>query len=351
MANKPKKSKRRAILISLIVSLAILAWGLATVEGMSFEVLTRQLLLPLCRLLAIIALGLAVGEIIEASGWTRRLGVIARPAFRFARLGDHCGATFSAAFFSGTAANTMLAGFFQDGKICKKQLFLTNLLNHFPAYFLHLPTTLFIVIPLTGKAGGLYFLLTFSALLLRCSGILVFGHIFLPKNPESDPDSAARPFQAAEKQPKAAFLARIRDKLPNRMIGIAVYVIPVYSAVFVLNTLGLFNLARDWLAAFITHSFIPVESLSVVVISFAAEFTSGFAAAGALMDAGVLTVKQTALALLVGNIVAFPMRALRHQLPRYIGIFSPRIGLELLLLGQGLRVVSLILAGVVFWLI
>ncbi len=51
----------------------------------------------------------------------------------------------------------------------------------------------------------------------------------------------------------------------------------------------------------------PVESLSVVILSFAAEFTSGFAAAGALLNAGVLTVKQTVLALLTGNILAFPI--------------------------------------------
>ena len=89
----------------------------------------------------------------------------------------------------------------------------------------------------------------------------------------------------------------------------------------------------------------------MVVLSFAAEFTSGFAAAGALMDAGVLTVKQTVMALLIGNIVAFPIRALRHQLPRYMGIFSPRMGLQILLLGQGFRILSLIIVGVIYFYI
>ena len=94
-----------------------------------------------------------------------------------------------------------------------------------------------------------------------------------------------------------------------------------------------------------------MESLSVVILSFAAEFTSGFAAAGALLDAGVLTVKQTVLALLIGNILAFPIRALRHQLPRYIGIFSPKMGTQLLLMGQGLRVTSIIMMGVLYYFV
>ena len=333
-----------------MLSIVILGWGLLTVEKITVQVLANQLFWPLTRLMVVIALGLVVGEIIEASGWTRRLGILSRPAFRFANLGDHCGAAFTAAFFSGTAANTMLADFYQDGKICKKQLFLANLLNHFPAYFLHLPTTIFIVIPLTGKAGALYFLLTFSALLLRCGGFLLFGHLFPPTD-GPHPGQTDRTLKSIEKRAKTSLLARIQKKLPNRILGVAVYVVPIYIAVFFLNTLGLFAFARDWLATFVTGTFIPMESLSVVVISFAAEFTSGFAAAGALMDAGVLTVKQTALALLIGNIVAFPMRALRHQLPRYMGIFSPRTGLELLILGQGFRIISLTVAGIVLFLI
>jgi hypothetical protein len=55
--------------------------------------------------------------------------------------------------------------------------------------------------------------------------------------------------------------------------------------------------------------------------------------------------------LLIGNILAFPVRALRHQLPRYIGIFSPKMGTQLLLLGQGFRVSSIVLVGLIYYFI
>jgi len=83
----------------------------------------------------------------------------------------------------------------------------------------------------------------------------------------------------------------------------------------------------------------------VLMFSVAAEFTSGMAAAGAFLQAGVLTVPQTVLALVLGNIVATPIRALRHQLPANVGIFSPKVETELLLLGQGLRLLSLVLVA------
>jgi hypothetical protein len=121
--------------------------------------------------------------------------------------------------------------------------------------------------------------------------------------------------------------------------------------VFLANTMGWFDFMQDALAHLVVSSFIPVESLSVVVLSFVAEFTSGFAAAGALMSAGVLTVKQTVIALLAGNILAFPIRALRHQLPHYMGIFQPKMGTQLLVMGQILRIGSLILVGAVYILV
>jgi hypothetical protein len=133
------------------------------------------------------------------------------------------------------------------------------------------------------------------------------------------------------------------------MARITVYVVPIYTLVFVLNAMGVFKLLREALAGYVVTSIMPMESLSVIILSFAAEFTSGFAAAGALLEAGVLSVKQTVLALLIGNILAFPIRAVRHQLPRYIGIFSPKMGTQILLMGQGFRVVSIIVVGILYY--
>jgi hypothetical protein len=142
----------------------------------------------------------------------------------------------------------------------------------------------------------------------------------------------------------------VRRRLPNRILGVIVFVVPIYILVFLVNAAGYFELARQWMAHFVTTSVLPMESISVVILGFAAEFTSGFAAAGALLEAGVLSVKETALALIIGNVVAFPIRALRHQLPHYMGIFSPRMGVQLLLMGQGLRVASLLVVGMVYYL-
>ncbi len=346
MASRKTRPSPHIVALSIGFSLLVIVFGWVQVEGLTAGGLADQLLWPLMRLLLFITVGLVVGQAIEATHWTRRLAVVAAPLFRFSRLGMRCSAAFTTAFFSGVAANAMLLNFFKEEKITRQQLFLSNLMNQLPAFFLHLPTTFFIVIPLTGWAGGLYFLLTFIALLIRTVLVVAYGRSFCRPGNSQPADGLSEPGQHTGDRPANSLREAIAQRLPGRLLRIAVWVVPIYLLVFMVNATGGFDIARQWMARFVVTSVLPVESLSVVILSFAAEFTSGFAAAGALLDAGVLTVKQTVIALLAGNIIAFPIRALRHQLPRYMGIFSPKMGLQLLLLGQSLRIVSLIGVGV-----
>ena len=347
MSRKRSKLRLRAVVISLLVSATALIVGYYTVESIHHHSLINRLFWPLLRLLIFIGIGLVIGQIIEATGWTRYLAAVAMPAFRYGHLGPHCSAVFTTAFFSGVAANAMLMEFYKEGAITRKHLFLSNLLNQFPAYFLHLPTTFFIVIPLTGRAGALYFLLTFLAALIRSILLLIYGHFRLEQPVATEPAHGNKNTSGLRRKATGIWEG-IRRRLPGRLTTIAVYVIPIYIVVFMLNAMGFFEAIQGTLARFTSVAFIPLESLSLVIISFAAEFTSGFAAAGALMQAGVLTTKQTVLALLIGNIIAFPIRALRHQLPHYMGIYEPKTGLQLLLLGQGVRIASLLIIGFVY---
>ncbi len=347
---KRQKPNLKHLGISLALTLTILCIDLAWTSGTSPQDLAARLGFPLLRLLGIICLGLFAGQVIETFGWTRQLAVVARPFFNFSNLGVHCSAAFTTAFISGTAANAMLLEFYEQKKISKLQLFLTNYVNQFPAFFLHLPTTMFVVLPLTGAAGALYFLLTFTATLCRTVLFFMFGKVYL-KQPEAlFLESAVLEPDANPDKPRFIdLIPNIKIHLPARMVNIAVWVLPIYTLVFILNSNGFFDYLNRVFTAYVSFHLIPVQSLSVVVLSFAAEFTSGFAAAGALMDAGVLTIKQTVIALLLGNILAFPIRALRHQIPRYVGIFSPKMGLELLLSGQMFRILSLIFIGILYY--
>ncbi len=350
---RKKQNNALALLAGLVITVSVIAAGLVWVDGVTAAKLPRRLLWPLSRMLAYVGIGLVVAQAIDDTGWTRKLGIFAAPVFRFANLGHRCSAAFTAAFFSGVSANAMLLDFYKENQITRRQLFLTNFINQFPAYFLHLPATFFIVVPLTRTAGLLYFLLTFLATCVRTFAFVLFGHFFVggkePQKIESE-DAYAGNTQGVSKK-KRPLMHSIKEKLPARFARVVAFVIPVYTVVYVLTAAGAFDAIETFMTRFAVQNFVPAQSLSVVVLSFVSEFTAGFAAAGALMDAGTITMKQTVIALLLGNIIAFPIRAIRHQLPRYMGIFSPGMGLSMLLMGQAFRVASIVFVGLVYWIV
>jgi hypothetical protein len=285
--------------------------------------------------------GLLLGQAIESLGWGSKLGAWISPLLRWGHLKRESGATFTASFFSKILANTMLWTFYQEEKISSQEMTLTYLFNGgLPVYLLHLPTTFFIILPLTREAGVLYLGLTGMAALLRSVILLAIARWRLPAENTAEPALAAPPVR------KEKVSQEIWRKFRRRFSRVVLFTLPIYFLVFFLNDWGLFTWLRKASATHVALKFLPMEAASVVIFSVAAEFTSGMAAAGAFLTTGALTVHQTVLALVLGNIVATPVRALRHQLPSHMGIFSPGLGSKLLLLSQCLRLLSLVLVAV-----
>jgi hypothetical protein len=307
---------------------------------LSPRLLYHHLVWPFGKLLLYLGVGLFIGQAMESLGWSARFGAKVRPLVSWGRFGSESAAAFSASFFSGILANTMLMSSYQDGKLTRRELKLSYLLNTgLPGFVLHLPTTFFILVPLTRTAGLIYLGLNLLAALLRTTGVLAVARLLLK------PTAAGTVVEAIGQPVKAGF-ETIWKKFHRRFFRLICYTMPIYILIFVAQQAGFFNWLREATANLVSVTFLPVESASVVIFSVAAEFSSGIAAAGALLASGVLTVQQTVAALILGSIVATPVRALRHQLPTHAGIFSPKLGTELLLTSQGLRIISLILVTV-----
>jgi len=301
---------------------------------------------PLGKILATLSVSLLVANLIETLNWTRFLARFARPLIRLGHMQDVVGAAFSVAFFSGMAANTMLAEAHQQGRLSDRELVLANLFNSLPTYFLHLPTMIFVTIPFLGDAAALYVGMTLGAALLRSLGIVLAGRVILPPVDEgcvecSLPQKGPTWREALQKSWK---------RFKKRITKICLITIPVYAAMVFLNSWGFFKAAEKFMAAHLSFlDWLSPKAVSIVVFGMAAEFTAGLAAAGALLHGGELPVKQVVLALLLGNLLSTPMRAFRHQFPYYAGIFRPALAMKLIAHNQTYRAASLIIMGVAYF--
>ena len=321
----------------------------AVAETLTLSALWHGLAVPLSRLLISISIGLFVGTLIEALQWTRGVAKVAQPLVRLGRLKDVAGASFSLAFFSGAAANTMLSEAYDRGEMTKREIVLSNLFNSLPTYFLHLPTLFFIAAPFIGPAAGLYVGLTVLAAFMRTLAIVLLGRLTLPPLPEG----CVSCLLAEDKRwDWRGALDKTWKRFKRRLPRMVFYTIPIYVAFFFLKRWGVFDMMEDYMAHHVAFlSWLPPQAMGIIVFHMAAETTAGYAAAGAMVATGGLTLKQLVLALLVGNILSSPVRAVRHQFPYYAGIFKPGLALNLIVSNQALRAASIALVtlGYAIW--
>ena len=305
-----------------------------------------QVILPIIRITFFIAVGLFIANFIESLNWTNRLALLARPLIRLGRLSAVTGASFSMAFISGVSANTMLAEAFDKGQMSKKELILANLFNSLPRFFLHLPTTFFLTVPLIKTAALLYVGLTFAAAILQTMLVVVSGRILLPENDGSCQTPPPRSIQTSWQTALATSAKRLKKRIGKVML----FLVPVYLLFFLFSRYGLFTRIEEFISAKVWFlSWLNPQSLSIVVLHVTTEFSAGLSAASVLLAQNSLTVKEVVLALLVGNILSTPIRAIRHQMPYYSGIYSPQLALELVGVSQISRALCVIVVAVIYY--
>jgi len=298
---------------------------------------------PLVKLLLAMAVSLLMALFIESLNWTHGMARLAAPLIRLGHMSEAAGASFSVSFFSGLAANTMLSEAYDQGKIDKRELILANLFNSLPTYFLHLPTLFSITAPLIKGAAFTYVGLTLAAAFLRTAIILLMSRFMLPARVET----TSFDVQRKGKIDWRGAMNKAKKRFTRKMKRIILYTVPIYSVIYFLNRWGIFDSLQDLVTSKMTW-FDP-RLISIVVFHVAAESTAGMAAAGALLNTGSLGAREVILALLVGNVLASPMRTIRHQFPYYAGIFRPRLATELLVASQVFRVGAVIVLGVLYY--
>ena len=302
---------------------------------------------PLLRLLIYLSIGLLAALFIESLNWTRKIAIIARPLTRLGHLSPLTGAAFSLCFFSGLAANTMLAEGYDKQQLSRKELILANLFNSLPANFLHLPTTFFIAFPIIKGAAFIYIGLTVGAAVLRTCLITLIARVLLPAvnidaPQQTMPANPDHPFRSALKNTFKRFKRRIRK--------IVIYTVPIYIFFYFLNEAGFFSATERFMAEHVAWlAWLSPQAMSILTFQLAAEFTAGLAAAGSLLASGAMGVNEIVLVLLIGNILSSPIRAIRHQYPYYAGIFKPVLAAELILFSQGFRAFSIILVTIAYY--
>ncbi len=315
---------------------------------MEYAALINKLVLPLCRLVLVMSIGLLLAGLLESLHWTRFVAKLASPLARIGHLREVAGASFALAFFSPAAANSLLAEAHASGELSRRELIFANLFNSSPTFLVHLPTLFSMVFAFLGPKAFTYVGLTFAAAAARTVCTVIAGRFMLPPPPSGC--AVCAPPEPTKRSWKKAFdltLARFKKRISKLLM----FTIPIYCLFFAIQQVGWFALAEQWLANHAgVFSFLNPHAISIIAMHLLAESGAALSAAASLSAGGALSDHEIIMALLVGNIISTPMRALRHQLPSYAGFFTPVLALNLVLMNQLCRAASLIaVAALYYW--
>ena len=318
-----------------------------------FSALWNSLVWPLARMVMGLAAGLLLANILEALHWTQGLARFCYPVARAAHMGSTASAAFALAFVSPAGANGLLAGQYQNRGMSLRELVLANLFNSLPAYMLHTPTIFLLTGPVLGWPAVVYVGLTLCAALLRTVATLVAGRFLLPMPPlPGEEKIAAANSEVESDKPRTAGspFAKAWKRFLRRLPKLVYFTVPVYLVMYALHVWGAFAAFEAWLAAHTDWlAFLRPQAVGIIALHMAAELGAALGAAGSVLATGALDARDVVLALMVGNILSTPMRAIRHQLPAYAGFYAPRLGLVLVLANQGLRAVSMALVTLCYY--
>lgn len=310
-----------------------------------FDSLWHGLARPLSRLVIAMSAGILIANTLEALAWERRLARLASPLVRLSRMGESSGTAFVTSFFSAQAASAILSAAYAKGGIGKKELMLANIFNSFPAYLVHLPSVAAVAVALLGKWGVIYLALGLSAALLRTLGTALAGHFMLPR-----PDCPDCYVPEEQRRNFSEIIKKIFGSFKRRLLRVLKFTLPIYVLFFFVQRWGGFEAAQRFMSEHASFlSFLNPEALSLVALNFTAETSSSMSAAAALLHSGTISGRDIVLALLAGNILSSPVRAVRHQLPSYAGYFPVGAASLLVLCNQGVRTASLIMIFALYY--
>jgi len=293
------------------------------------------------RLIVAVTLGIYLGTLLEATPLARWAGWLARPFMHWGRLPSVCATAFVTSFISPRTANTLLAGSHSSGQLSRRHMILGALANTFPASFVHIRTTLFILIPLLGAAGAGYILFQIASGLT--GALLALTAARLWREPAAPPDAPL--YVPSEPSPLRAVLRLSWQRSRPILTRVLLLTVPLYALVAWADAHGFFERLTEWLPTPLAR-ILPASSLSIIVAHMTNVLTAT-SIASELLHSGRLTGGQVFLTLVLGYGLTIPLRTLRHTLPSYVGIFPGRDGVWLVMVSQGFRIVfTALVAGI-----
>ena len=291
------------------------------------------------------------GFLLELDAFSR-ISHLAGPLVSLSHLPAASASSFVVSLGSALAANTMIAGLKEEGRLSERQAFLSAIMNSVPVYFRELFTyQLAFVIPVLGIfVGGAYALISIATGLIKLALVMVLGRAYLDADAaglspalassssgggeESGPAAGSYPLLSPgglDRYSNAAKRALKRQRrIFLRIAGL--YFVMTFLVLYLSREGILQSLDVTALAGFFS---VPPETIIPLTV-YVASPKAGITLLGPLIQNGGISETKAIMVLMLGSLFMLPFYSLRSLLPNYTGVFGMRLGLYLVLVSTSI---------------
>ena len=213
---------------------------------------------------------------------------------------------------SPIAGYSLLAESLRQKKLDERDVIAASFMNSFPALLNHLPSLIPILAPI-GLVGIIYL---FTRVIV--SGSKSLGGVIYARKRFNESDFESNPIGKEEVDPL------------NSTIRMLVRVLPVMGVTFfiacLLTEMGFFDKLAELL------NFIPLNPyVLMIALTEFMSLSAAVALTASLISAGKIGFKWALTGLLLGNVVSFSTKYIKHSLPLHLSLFG-KLGVKIVLL-------------------
>jgi hypothetical protein len=259
------------------------------------------------------------------TGIMKKFSELMEPFTRHLNINPFSISSILVCFFSPTVGYSILAEGLKDKKVNEKELIGTSLANSFPSVLSHIFTFFIpVVIPILGFTGILFVLIRLGVAFTKSIIGLTYLTMISKKNSFEVPEKINKLNKKENLKKSLKSTLRFSRRL------IPVMFITMFLVIF-LSKIGAFDYLNN-LVKPITDILGLNPNVGILSLTEIMNVQAAIVMAGGLLNENILSSKEILIGLVIGNVLTFSTRYVKHSLPLHVSLFGTKLGTKIVMI-------------------
>ena len=262
------------------------------------------------------------------TGVMKKLSNLLSPILRKLRINPLSISSILTCFFSPTVGYSILAEGLKENKINEKEVIGTSLANSFPSVLSHTFTFFIpVVVPILGWTGILYVLIRLGVALTKT----IIGFVYLSII-SKDYSFEVPDINKLDKKENAKKSFKSTLRFARRLIPILFFMM---TLVIYLSKVGFFDYVERFVKP-ITNLLNLNPNVGILALTEIMNVQAAIVMAGGFLNEGILSSKEVLIGLIIGNVLTFSTRYVKHSLPLHVSLFGAKLGTKIVMVNAAI---------------